>query len=111
MAGAPSRGRVRGWVGSAVQPHWVPAVIAILLPDALHRYGYKGIENSNPMVTERHITRITVSRQEPLGQVTGQAGDVQNRESAGDVKSRKTPKLWTVVSVRNGALTAGVLVL
>jgi hypothetical protein len=63
------------------------------------------------MVTGRYITRITVSRQEPLGQVTGDAGDVQNRESGGDVKSRKAPKLVRVVSVRNGALTAGVLVL
>jgi hypothetical protein len=71
----------------------------------------KGIENSNPMVTERYIARITVSRQEPLGQVTGEAGDVRNRESGGDVKSQKASKSLRVVSVRNGALTAGVLVL
>jgi hypothetical protein len=88
--------RWRWW--RRVQPHWVPAVIAgapffpgwtcvwtggfsptgclrssrVLLPDALHRYGCKGIANSNSMVTERHITRITVSRQDPSRQVAGQ---------------------------------------
>jgi hypothetical protein len=120
-----------------VQPHWVPAVIAdapflpgwtcvrtggfsptgclrssrVLLPDALHRYGCKGIENSNSMVTERHITRITVSRQEPSGQVAGQTAATQNRESAGDDKSRKAPELLRVVSVSSGVLTAGALAL
>jgi hypothetical protein len=83
----------------------------VLLPDALQRYGCKGIENSNSMVTERHITRITVSRQEPSGQAAGQTAATQNRESAGDDKSRKAPESLRVVSVSSGVLTAGALAL
>ena len=131
-SGAPSWGwgRGRGRVGSAplragghrvllpgggvgvgvgwVQPHWVPAVIADPPSGRLtHRHGYEGIENSNPMVTERYITRITVSRQEPSGQVAAQAAAAWNREPAGDDRSRKAPMFLRVVSVRNEALTAG----
>jgi hypothetical protein len=118
-----------------VQPHCVPAVIGGppsggtgvrgggfsptgfrrssrgLLPDALHTHGYEEIENFNSMVTERYITRITVSRQELPGQAANQAAAVQNLESVGDDKSRKTPQLSRVVSVRSGVLTAGVLAL
>jgi hypothetical protein len=139
IADAPSLGWAwaRAGVRAGVQPHWVPAVIAgapflpgwtcvrtggfsptgclrssrVLLPDALQRYGCKGIENSNSMVTERHITRITVSRQEPSGQAAGQTAATQNRESAGDDKSRKAPESLRVVSVSSGVLTAGALAL
>ena len=134
MAGSPSRvgGRVRAGgfsptgfrrssrvllpgvhagLGGGVQPHCVPAVIAVLLPDALHTNGYRGIEIFNSMVTRRYITRITVSRQELRGQVAGEAAAAQNRESVGDDKSRKAPQLSRVVSVRSGVLTAGVLAL
>ena len=63
------------------------------------------------MVTERYITRITVSRQELQGQVAGPGGRAQNWESVGDDKSRNPPWLLRVVSVRSGVLTAGVLAL
>jgi hypothetical protein len=63
------------------------------------------------MVTERYITRITVSRQELPGQVAGQAAGARNLESLGDDKSRKPPESLRVVSVRSGVLTAGVLAL
>ena len=64
-----------GWV----QPHWVPAVIAspsFLTPNTGMAAG--GIENSNPMVTERYITRITVSRQALSGQVADGSAAAQN---------------------------------
>ena len=73
-------------------------------------HGYKGIENSNSMVTERYITRITVSRQE-LGAGADRVAAAQNRESVGDDKSRKPRRSLRVVSVRSGVLTAGVLAL
>jgi hypothetical protein len=121
--------------GRWVPPHWVPAVIAgVPLPDVgsgrvgsapLGASGHrgcsfltpytgmatKGIENSNSMVTERYITRITVPRHEVPGQVTGQAAAVQNQESVGDDKSRKALQASRVVSVRSGVLTAGTLAL
>ena len=55
------------------QPQVVVAVIAGLLPHA-HLARPPGIPKSNAMVTERYITCITVSRHEPYGQVSGQAG-------------------------------------
>ena len=71
----------------------------------------QGIGNSNSPVTDRYIACITVSRRELLGQVTGMLSPIQDRESAGDDKSRKSLRSPKAVSVRNGALTAGVLAL
>jgi hypothetical protein len=53
-----------------VQPQVVVAVIADSFR-TLSSPGLRGIANSNAMVTERYISCMTVSRNEPYGQVSG----------------------------------------
>ena len=85
-------GLLGGWWGGWFSPTGFRRSSRVLLPDALHiRHGCKGIENSNSMVTERYITRITVSRQELPGQVADRVAAARNWESVGDDKSRKRP--------------------
>jgi hypothetical protein len=71
----PGGTRVRG---GGFSPTGFRRSSRVLLPDALHTHGYEEIENFNSMVTERYITRITVSRQGLPGQAANQAATIQN---------------------------------